>query len=574
MSSHAPPRRPLRFGVLCRADGIPGYLYAAIEQALRDGVAELVVCAADTGLGDSRDGAGAPSGAADSRLWRLHTRLFPLADVEGVRRVPLTAPVLAAVPRISLDAADTAAIDAERVARAGLTLAEYDLDFLLCVDGTRVVPDRMTPPRLGFWSVQLSPSSDGGARQPGFWEIFRDDPTTDAVVVREAADGQPPSWLARCSVATEGRSQRRNVQRLLGATANLLRTACLAVQQGVWPDTAGAVAQSCGTPSSVQTMAFWMRLCRNWVRYKLENQRIDQWNVGLVRAPRHAFLDPSFVPEITWLPEASRRYALADPFLLSGTSADAGPRILAERVDWLTERGSLCGVDLEGNDRPIVLGGDAVHRSYPFCFRHDGDEYLIPECRAAGAIVLYRRDPASGRFARHAVLIDGVSAVDATVHHYDGRWWLFHGGRVHESGWALYVWYADSLLGPWQPHIGNPVKMDVRSSRPAGSLFEWNGALYRPAQDNRFSYGHGVSINRIDVLTPASFRETTVRAIAPPDPRYPDGFHTLSGDGDLTLIDSKRHVWPIALIARRFLTRRRAGRTPVPMDESLSADHL
>jgi transcriptional regulator GlxA family with amidase domain len=38
----------------------------------------------------------------------------------------------------------------------------------------------------------------------------------------------------------------------------------------------------------------------------------------------------------------------------------------------------------------------------------------------------------------------------------------------------LSLFYAESPLGPWTPHPRNPVKSDVRGSRPAGGLFEWN----------------------------------------------------------------------------------------------------
>ena len=38
-----------------------------------------------------------------------------------------------------------------------------------------------------------------------------------------------------------------------------------------------------------------------------------------------------------------------------------------------------------------------------------------------------------------------------------------------------HVFHADSPFGPFTPHRRNPVKSDVRSARPAGKLFTWNG---------------------------------------------------------------------------------------------------
>ena len=49
------------------------------------------------------------------------------------------------------------------------------------------------------------------------------------------------------------------------------------------------------------------------------------------------------------------------------------------------------------------------------------------------------------------------------------------------------------------------------------------------------------------------FREVTVRRIAPnANWPYPDGIHTLNGIDGLSVIDAKRHTWPLQLILKRF----------------------
>jgi hypothetical protein len=59
-----------------------------------------------------------------------------------------------------------------------------------------------------------------------------------------------------------------------------------------------------------------------------------------------------------------------------------------------------------------------------------------------------------------------------------------------------------------------------------------------------------VVLNRIDRLTPEHFSERPVRRLAPATKGlYPHGLHTLSGAGNLTLVDGKRHV-----VAATFLT--------------------
>ena len=99
----------------------------------------------------------------------------------------------------------------------------------------------------------------------------------------------------------------------------------------------------------------------------------------------------------------------------------------------------------------------------------------------------------------------------------------------------------------------NPVKSDIRSSRPGGTPFVVDGVLHRPSQDDSRVYGGRLVINRVVELTPDRFGEEPVRAVGP-DPAYPDGLHTLSAAGRRTLVDGNhRHLVPDAF--RRVATR-------------------
>jgi hypothetical protein len=103
------------------------------------------------------------------------------------------------------------------------------------------------------------------------------------------------------------------------------------------------------------------------------------------------------------------------------------------------------------------------------------------------------------------------------------------------------------------------VKVDVRSARPAGTPFVVDGTLYRPAQDCSRTYGGRVTINRVLILTPLAFREEPF-AFVDPDPEgpYPDGLHTLSQVGNVTLIDGKRTLF-VPVEFRRVLLKKLAS---------------
>src|SRR6185436_19157488 len=139
----------------------------------------------------------------------------------------------------------------------------------------------------------------------------------------------------------------------------------------------------------------------------------------------------------------------------------------------------------------------------------------------------------------------------------------------------LFIFHAMDLFGPWAAHPLNPVKADLRSARPAGPLFEHNGALYRPAQDCSRAYGGAIALNRIRVLSATDFVEETV-SVLEPDPRgpFPDGLHTLMGVGNITLVDGKRHARSFKRLAwglKQLAHGRRRAAAPVSAHDHGSA---
>lgn len=60
----------------------------------------------------------------------------------------------------------------------------------------------------------------------------------------------------------------------------------------------------------------------------------------------------------------------------------------------------------------------------------------------------------------------------------------------------LEIFYADTPLGPWQPHALNPVMNGDRraGARMGGRIVPFEGKLLRFGQDGGFNYGHKVGI--------------------------------------------------------------------------------
>jgi hypothetical protein len=138
-------------------------------------------------------------------------------------------------------------------------------------------------------------------------------------------------------------------------------------------------------------------------------------------------------------------------------------------------------------------------------------------------------------------------------------WWLFATRADCGDNGKLFAWHASELTGPWRPHSANPLKTDVRSSRPAGPPFVHAGELYRPAQDCSTGYGAAVVVNRIVCLTPERFEEERVTIVMPDRRgRYRGGLHTICGAGERTVIDGSRNTFIPAAAVREL--RRKLGR--------------
>jgi hypothetical protein len=202
-----------------------------------------------------------------------------------------------------------------------------------------------------------------------------------------------------------------------------------------------------------------------------------------------------------WPP--SGRY-FADPFLIKH---DGRSCIFFEDFDQRIRRAGISYVDLDAaghaSQAKSVVSPD-YHLSYPFVFAHEGQVYMIPESRSMHRVELWRAEAFPDRWIRERTLIEGLDAADATWLSHDGRFWLFANVGVVGGlgGDELHVFWSDAPFGPWQPLPGNPVVSSVRGARPAGRIFEHQGALVRPGQDSAKAYGHRVILYRIGSIEP------------------------------------------------------------------------
>jgi hypothetical protein len=555
-----PPGEPqgqtTRFGIMCNGYRFPAWQAAAIRSLLTmEGVEAAVLITPDR----AADRQSKLRRLADwpRLLWNLYNKGLVERRSVASRSIDLSADLSDA--RLMACRTEPVGRYAERFSAEDVAaIGELDLDFILRFGFGIIKGDVLAVPRWGVWSFHHGDERAYRGRPPGFWELVNGERVVGSILQRLTERLDAGIILYRGFFKPVAHSYRRTRDELFlgssewpAAVVGGIRSGDVSVASAAASSTEAAVRRDPGNLVMIRFLARqFIRLIRSqWTG--LTAAAI--WTVGVAEAPIASVLEGS-LPTIRWFPEQGASRYLADPFPVS---IDGRLWALVEDYDYRSHRGLISALDLndwESKPRPVIDAG--VHASYPFVFEREGTFWCVPETYQAKEIRLYRAVEFPDTWEHHATLIKGVAALDSTIIHHDGLWWLFCTDRDAGSNSKLRIWFASHLTGPWTPHPRNPVKTDVRSSRPAGTPFVSNGVLYRPAQDGSDSYGGSITINRVDRLTPTTFAEEVVARVDPPaHGRYRDGLHTISVTGDRIVLDGRRDTFVFAAFRRELTSR-------------------
>jgi len=477
---------------------------------------------------------------------RLHRLLDRLDERLRCRRERLFAPTdvaeALALPVLSVEAElhnDGWCLDEAGAA----ALRRCDADAWLCF--TVIPPRRPLPPfsRLGVWGMEIGQDVSAASVWAGAMEVAANSPVTVVSIVdyEKTQDGV----LYRAVGATVRNSARRN-------RLSCLRKGMSFFRRLLEPLTRDGDTRRCVRPATLAvsthhpalrepTVSALVRLSSRLVSNVAANQlrllrSLDQWQIAYYFA-HEGEADRRFERWRYLVPPKDRCWA--DPFALEHHGRYF---IFFEEQPYRTQKARIMAIevfeDAEPGEAQVALERP-YHLSYPFVFEWEGSLYMLPETAENGTVEVYRCEAFPHRWRLHRVLLEKVSAFDATLWRENDRWWMFV--DVAEPGAdscdELHLYWSRTPLGPWTAHRGNPIVSDVRSARPAGPLFSRDGKLYRPSQDCSLAYGHSVSINRVDVLRDDDYQETAVERIAPRWRKDILRVHTFGGSKRLRVID-------------------------------------
>lgn len=404
----------------------------------------------------------------------------------------------------------------------------------------------LTLPRHGVWSYHHGDEEHYRGGPPGFWEILDGEPVIGAILQRLTERLDAGLVLRKGWFNVVDHSLQTTVDRVLMHSAGWAAQVCRQLAGGDAHAADGSPSHTKAPvlkyPRNGAFLSFLRKQFNNKARFHRNELKMhEEWNVGILYQPIQALLQEKPSVNVRWIPSPSRGQYRADPF---GYLANGQLNLLYEKYDYADGRGIISRVRPKRDNvlkRSRTMLDEGGHLSYPYIIERGGTVYVVPEQASTGRVDLYRVDARNESLERVATLLE-EPLFDPTVIEHEGRWWMF-GTKAPLSNVELFLYHSDRFEGPYRPHALNPVKVDVRSSRPAGTPFTHEGALYRPAQDSSRTYGGRVAINRIITLTPEVFVEETVRYIGPlHGTAWSKGLHTISAVGDITLLDGKRYV--------------------------------
>jgi hypothetical protein len=242
-----------------------------------------------------------------------------------------------------------------------------------------------------------------------------------------------------------------------------------------------------------------------------------------------------------WLESPPGR-SYADPFLMRRNDRtwlffedQASPR----------DAGCISCVEVAADGRvgpPVVVVQSAGHVSYPYVFSDGDAAYMIPETSAENAVRLYRATDFPHGWTMVKELYRG-RALDTSAWRHEGRWWFWTTLREPRSGaLGLMLFHADALDGPWTSHPQNPISIDVRNARSAGSIFSEGNRIFRPSQDCSRTYGYGFTLYEIVTLSTTEYKERPVIKVGPDWHPGLYGTHTYNRSGGIEATDGKFKV--------------------------------
>lgn len=300
----------------------------------------------------------------------------------------------------------------------------------------------------------------------------------------------------------------------------------------------------------------------------LDKLFFKKWIIGICRDNiKEIIRNKTFNPDINWLRMESFEKFYADPFLL--TAKDGNFKIMFEDFAFNDGYGKISLMTLDENftqiDHKILLDTKS-HLSYPFVFTENNKTYVFPESAQMDKLSCYEYDPVNETLTFLKDILD-LPLRDSTILKHNDKYWIF--GTLSNNGedYELNVFFADSLLGTYTPHPGNPLKNGLNGTRSAGNFIEVDGVIYRPTQNCQKFYGESITINKVTEFNEINFVEEPFMTINLNTKRKCNygirSIHTINIIDNVFVVDGEHWIFSPMNQVKIFLKSRKKKRSKI-----------
>jgi len=430
-------------------------------------------------------------------------------------------------------------------------IKQHDVDLFIRLGFRILRGEILSVARYGVWSYHHGDNFVNRGGPPGFWEVFDNYPITGSILQILTEDLDNGRVLCRSWSATDHLSVHRNGNNYFWKSLSFFpRKLQELYDKGEKEFFKQVDSQNQDptmyshrlylAPSNLTMIKIFMKHLVRYIAFKWkEIISFEQW---ILLYDIRKGMSTSFWRFKKILPPKDRFWA--DPFLVNKEDTYY---IFMEEYLYKPQKGHIAvlTMDSKGNysgSKPVLKR--PYHLSYPFLMEWKGDLYMIPESLDNRTLEVYKCTEFPHQWEFYKTIMDDIAAGDATLFYYENKWWLFTMIRENEGGpdWdELFLYYADEpFSSDYKSHPMNPIRSDVRNSRPAGKIIEHMGNLYRIAQhSSRKGYGYGLKINRIITLNETEYEERELQSLDPSWDRKIIGIHTFNHENRLTIIDGK-----------------------------------
>jgi hypothetical protein len=439
-------------------------------------------------------------------------------------------------------------------------IKSFKLDFILRFGFGIIKGDILDAAKYGVWSYHHDDDRKYRGVPTGFWEIMFGDPVNAAILQRLTNKIDSGVILHKAYFGTINHSWQANLNNLLQSSTEWPLQVCRKIENGdtgflsVTNSPSSAIYKM---PGNFMMLNFLLKVFLNKIRFHYRDLFLaEKWKVGIIPLPAEKLVQPGefTIPEPVWLNTGTKRSAYhADPF---GFVKDGNYHIICEEYDYRNAKGFLTSFRIgtrtyQASRKTVALEKD-YHLAFPYLFEFENNHYCIPENSEDSNVDLYLFDISTGKLVFEKTLIENLQAIDPSLFFHEGLWWLFFTDKTATNE-RLHIWYSDTLTGLYKSHANNPVKIDIRSSRPAGNPFILNEKLMRPAQDCSIHSGRRICINQISKLSPTEFAEEEYAILNPStSSKFRDGMHTFCVTNGTVIIDGKRECFIWHAFARKL----------------------